>query len=1405
MNGERKRMKKVLSVFLASLTILLMILIPSFAVNGPLTQQLQYKFYQGQEALFTGLLSGDIDFMAWPLTYTQYMTAITTTNITVAPYFDLGDCEIAFNNWATDPSHMADRKAMNYTEFRQAMACLVDKDGLIAGPTVNGFATRIDTSMARPSLDPWVNFDDAKYASDGTLLNNYPWDYNETHALEILWNNGWYSHTTYPTLSALLTAFAGGPLPAGSVVYPTGHLRAGATIDAIKAYIRSDHLPRKQAGENLVAEMTKIGIGTSVTLGASSVCYTPVFINHDYDFYTAGWSFGRFPLHFYSMNTPVGIYPGGSNLYMIDDANMTLHATLEYPNATSGAQSLAEAKICQDIMVKNAFYVTLYSSASYMGYRTGVVGAINFRGYGLTTALEYTFLNAKTAPYSSPMTIKYGTLNPPEQINPIFSSGVQDYEVADRIFNGLMATNPYKPTVPGKSPAGADQPWMADDWNFQQSTFTGGGGQGDPDTTYTNMANVTFWFRHDITWQDGVPFTVDDFNFTIFLQKSYGDSWGYSDMIHVVNFVKIDAWTCSVYFDIPTFWALYTADYDQVPMHIYKYIAIPAGAGDGTSTTGHHGYWPGAAAEPSEILPGAPFTFSQLTGAGGEQYTWTGTGMWMYSPGTLVQGTGGGLVCIPYSGFWMSSVPGEIDFKYSWNAGPAPQGGSYMVGLSDMILLGNAYGTSGNGHAVPFKLGGLHVWEPGCDIAPPAGVVGLSDWVTLGLNFGKHWGSGLGGGVGGGGDSGGSGALISVTPELVELGPADSVGQNFTVAVVVQNVTQTNVPAGLSGVEVHLAWDATLLQPLSYVDKLGVSGGVLAGSLLRISPGFFDDAGNSITTPPYTGATNYKVAAASFTSPWWGNGTVAEITFQAIHQPSTPPPASCTLELGYAELVDRGGNGIGFQRQNGQYIIQPTTPYFCIEPQNVTMGPKNAINKTFPVAIRIHNMTVDKAPNGLEGVEVIVRWNTSLLQPAGFTDRLGTSGGVLNTPLLYGREAGFYGDSFNRLSPPYTGATMFVVAAVSTGNAWWGDNGTVAELSFKVIYQPNVPQSAVGCPIEFALTDMVDANYNTISHFHVDGYCEILPHLAGVPDLYVAPSEAQMTHGVNFNVDIGVLNVTDLYAYDIILRFDPSLLQVYNVTEGSFLKSGGTTQVFLNEVNQTEGSLRYVVTLLSAPTGVNGSGTLFTVTFTSDLVNNGTSVLSFQNGTELSDSHVNLIQPYDTEEGSITVVDVAQATCNVMVGETEYTILMVSNSSVPVGEQLLYNDSNKAVTFNLTGPSGYPGFCNVTIPKQVMNGTYAVLVNGTAIAYTQTENATHYILNFTYSQGFNQIKVLLTIPGDINGDRKVSLSDLVLLANAYGSTPGSPKWDACCDVYRDNRISLQDLVVLALNYSKTYP
>jgi hypothetical protein len=69
-----------------------------------------------------------------------------------------------------------------------------------------------------------------------------------------------------------------------------------------------------------------------------------------------------------------------------------------------------------------------------------------------------------------------------------------------------------------------------------------------------------------------------------------------------------------------------------------------------------------------------------------------------------------------------------------------------------------------------------------------------------------------------------------------------------------------------------------------------------------------------------------------------------------------------------------------------------------------------------------------------------------------------------------------------------------------------------------------------------------------------------------------------------------------------------------------------------------------------------------------------------------------------------------------------------------------------------------------------------------------------------------------TILADLNGDGKVSLNDLVILANAYGTKAGRDppgtglhQWNPIADIDGNGVVGLTDLVRLALNYGKHSP
>jgi hypothetical protein len=63
----------------------------------------------------------------------------------------------------------------------------------------------------------------------------------------------------------------------------------------------------------------------------------------------------------------------------------------------------------------------------------------------------------------------------------------------------------------------------------------------------------------------------------------------------------------------------------------------------------------------------------------------------------------------------------------------------------------------------------------------------------------------------------------------------------------------------------------------------------------------------------------------------------------------------------------------------------------------------------------------------------------------------------------------------------------------------------------------------------------------------------------------------------------------------------------------------------------------------------------------------------------------------------------------------------------------------------------------------------------------------------------------VTLPGDVDGDFRVRLQDLVNLAKAYGSRPTDPTWNPNADIDSNGKVSLSDLVILAQHYGQHYP
>jgi len=88
----------------------------------------------------------------------------------------------------------------------------------------------------------------------------------------------------------------------------------------------------------------------------------------------------------------------------------------------------------------------------------------------------------------------------------------------------------------------------------------------------------------------------------------------------------------------------------------------------------------------------------------------------------------------------------------------------------------------------------------------------------------------------------------------------------------------------------------------------------------------------------------------------------------------------------------------------------------------------------------------------------------------------------------------------------------------------------------------------------------------------------------------------------------------------------------------------------------------------------------------------------------------------------------------VVVDDVIYLVGMLSNVTI---SSFSFKQANKTIFFKVTGPPGAVGFCNVTVPKDLINfllDDWEVKVDGASPTYfpTPTDNATHTFIYFEF-------------------------------------------------------------------------
>ena len=447
--------------------------------------------------------------------------------------------------------------------------------------------------------------------------------------------------------------------------------------------------------------------------------------------------------------------------------------------------------------------------------------------------------------------------------------------------------------------------------------------------------------------------------------------------------------------------------------------------------------------------------------------------------------------------------------------------------------------------------------------------------------------------------------------------------------------------------------------------------------------------------------------------------------------------------------------------------LQGLQTIYVDPPESIFYTNTMNVNSTFPI-----NITIRDAAN-VGGIQFRLEWNSTVLScesiilPAGhFMDPLGAEEAAGNLWVIQKQ----IGTGYTQYAVTYLNMT----AAIERGTVPRAGNGTLATLTMKII-----EEAPTSTPLTLKNVIISDPSGTQLSTQVEDGNFSYL--VSPWPDIAVANvtfTETVVTPGYSMFINVTVENLggsTETFNVSVYYN-DTVITQPNGKNYTSVTLTEGNSSIIIFTWNTTGVALgSYVISAYAWP--VPGE---------IDVENN-----TYTDGTiEISTHDVAVIDVTTSKTGCLPMPTVGQGfslrvnvTTGNLGGFTEtFNVTVYANSSA-IGEQqvTLNPEENKILTF-------------VWDTKGWDKGNYTISATADSVL---GENETS---DNTFVDGW----ILVTIPGDINGDKTVNILDAILVSKAFGARPASPNWSPNADTNDDGLVNLLDAISLAGTFGETW-